>query len=61
MLWLKNNIGNLIICLLLSVIVILIIRSIIKSHKKGVSVGCGGDCSHCLAACSHKVHLPKKL
>lgn len=43
--------GTVCVGIALIVIVILIIRSMINDKKKGKSVICGGDCSHCGGHC----------
>ncbi len=35
----------------LAVVVGLVIRSMIRDKKKGKSIQCGGDCSHCGRGC----------
>ncbi len=53
--WLAQNLMTLTVFLVLVLIVSLAVRSLWKGRKKG----CAGDCSHCQAACFHK--LPDKL
>ena len=57
--WIKDNLGTVVVSLLLTLIVLMIIRSMIRNRRKGVYLRCGGDCSHCLAACSHKISVNK--
>ena len=52
--FLKENLGTIIVSIILIIIVILIIRKMIIDKKKGKSLSCGGDCSHCLANCNHR-------
>ena len=58
MLWLKANIGTILIIAVLVIIVALIIRGLIKDKKAGKGT-CGGDCSHCHASCMHSEATPK--
>lgn len=44
--WLSANIGTILICLVLLVIVGLIVRSLIRQKKRGKS-SCGCGCAHC--------------
>ena len=44
--WLSENIGTILICAVLIVIVALIIRSLIRQKKQGKS-SCGCNCGHC--------------
>lgn len=48
--WIAKNIGTILICLVLILIVCAIIRSMIKDKKAGKS-SCGGNCSHCGGSC----------
>lgn len=48
--WLSENIGTILIILVLAAIVALAIRSIVKDRKSGKS-SCGGNCSACGAQC----------
>ena len=50
--WIAKNIGTILICLVLILIVAAIIRSIVKDKKAGKS-SCGGNCSHCGGSCCH--------
>ncbi len=47
--------GTLLVLLVLIGIVALIVRSMVKTHKAGGSVICGGDCKHCGGSCHHHV------
>ena len=51
--WLSENIGTIIICAVLVVIVAAVIRSMIKSKRTG-KYCCGGNCSCCGSACQKK-------
>jgi len=53
--WLADNLGNLIISLVLIAIVAGIIRGIIKDKRQGKS-SCGCNCGHCAMAgtCHYK-------
>ena len=46
-----NDMGTIIVLIVLAIIVALIIRSMVKDKKAGKSLQCGGDCSkwggHC--------------
>ena len=44
--WICANIGTILICLILTVAVVLIIRSLIRQKKQGKS-SCGCNCAHC--------------
>ena len=46
MAWLAENLGTIIISLILAVIVAAIVVSMIRDKKKGKS-SCGCDCAHC--------------
>lgn len=50
--WIAKNIGTILICLVLILIVAAIIRSMVKDKKAGKS-SCGGNCSHCGGSCCH--------
>jgi hypothetical protein len=49
------NAGTVIVLTILLAVVVLIIRSMIKTKCAGKSPICGGDCSHCGGYC-HQVH-----
>lgn len=49
--WIANNLGTLIVCLALTVIVAVITAHIIRDRKQGKS-SCGCGCSNCAMACS---------
>ena len=44
--WISNNIGTIVVCVVLLAVVILIARSLIKQKKQGKS-SCGNNCAHC--------------
>ena len=46
-----NDMGTIIVLIVLAIIVALIIRSMVKDKKAGKSVQCGGDCSKCGGHC----------
>ena len=46
-----NNMGTIIVLIVLAIIVALIIRSMVKDKKAGKSLQCGGDCSKCGGHC----------
>lgn len=46
LLWLQQNIGTIIVCIVLLAVVGLIIGKIIKDKRKGKS-SCGCGCAHC--------------
>lgn len=46
-----NDMGTIIVLIVLAVIVALIIRSMVKDKKAGKSLQCGGDCSKCGGHC----------
>ena len=45
--------GTVVVGAVLVGVVALIVRSMVKDKKKGKSLQCGGDCSHCGVHCSH--------
>ena len=46
-----NDMGTIIVLIVLAIIVALIIRSMVKDKKAGKSLQCGGDCSKCDGHC----------
>ena len=44
--WINENVGTILICMGLIVIVALIVRSLIRQNKQGKS-SCGAGCVHC--------------
>ena len=46
-----NDMGTMIVLIVLAIIVALIIRSMVKDKKAGKSLQCGGDCSKCGGHC----------
>ena len=51
--WLAENLGTIVITLILNAIVTAIVVSMIRDKKKGKST-CGCDCAHCGACqCKH--------
>lgn len=46
-----NDMGTIIVLVVLAIIVALIIRSMVKDKKAGKSLQCGGDCSKCGGHC----------
>ena len=46
-----NDMGTIIVLIVLEIIVALIIRSMVKDKKAGKSLQCGGDCSKCGGHC----------
>ena len=57
--WIAENIGTIIICLVLILIVALIIVKLIKDKKKGKTT-CGTNCAHCAMAGSCHQHTEEK-
>ncbi|MCR5651051.1 MAG: FeoB-associated Cys-rich membrane protein [Lachnospiraceae bacterium] len=49
--WFIANLGTMIISLILIAVVVLIIRTMIRDKKRGIS-SCGGNCAHCKACSS---------
>ena len=39
--------GDILFIAVLAVIIGLVVRHMVKNHKKGGSCSCGGNCSHC--------------
>ncbi|MBQ6508458.1 MAG: FeoB-associated Cys-rich membrane protein [Flexilinea sp.] len=55
-LWLSENIGTIIISLMLLLIVALIIRGMIRDKRRGSS-SCGCRCSHCpMSGSCRRIH-----
>ena len=46
-----NDMGTIIVLIVLAIIVALIFRSMVKDKKAGKSLQCGGDCSKCGGHC----------
>ena len=46
-----NDMGTIIVLIVLAIIAALIIRSMVKDKKAGKSLQCGGDCSKCGGHC----------
>ena len=46
-----NDMGTIIVLIVLAIIVALIIRSMVKDKKAGKPLQCGGDCSKCGGHC----------
>ena len=46
-----NDMGTIIVLIVLAIIRALIIRSMVKDKKAGKSLQCGGDCSKCGGHC----------
>lgn len=46
-----NDMGTIIVLIVLTIIIALIIRSMVKDKKAGKSLQCGGDCSKCGGHC----------
>lgn len=46
-----NDMGTIIVLIVLAIIIALIIRSRVKDKKAGKSLQCGGDCSKCGGHC----------
>ncbi len=52
--WLSQNIGTIVACLVLALIVAGVIVYLVRQHKKGKK-SCGCDCAHCaLSGTCHK-------
>ncbi len=45
--------GTIVVLAALAGIVVLVIRSMIRDKKRGKSLQCGGDCSHCGGHCGN--------
>lgn len=45
--------GTIVVLATLAGIVVLVIRSMIRDKKRGKSLQCGGDCSHCGGHCGN--------
>ena len=43
--WIMENIGTILITIVLAILVVLIVRSLVKDRKGKSS--CGGNCGHC--------------
>ena len=46
-----NDMGTIIVLIVLAIIIALIVRSMVKDKKAGKSLQCGGDCSKCGGHC----------
>lgn len=46
LLWLKENLGTILICIVLLAIIVAISAYLIRSKKQGKS-SCGSNCAHC--------------
>lgn len=46
-----NDMGTIIVLIVLAIIIALIIGSMVKDKKAGKSLQCGGDCSKCGGHC----------
>lgn len=46
-----NDMGTIIVLIVLAIIIALIIISMVKDKKAGKSLQCGGDCSKCGGHC----------
>ena len=44
--WIQTNLGTMLICAVLIVIVALIVRSLVRQKRQGTS-SCGCNCAHC--------------
>ena len=44
--WIQTNLGTMLICAVLIVIVALIVRSLVRQKRQGKS-SCGCNCAHC--------------
>lgn len=44
--WIQTNLGTMLICAVLIVIVALIVRSLVRQKRQGKSA-CGCNCAHC--------------
>lgn len=52
--------GDFIVLALLAAIIVLVVRSMWKNHKKGVCCsGCSGNCGNCSAGCDKQETLHK--
>ncbi|MBR4759239.1 MAG: FeoB-associated Cys-rich membrane protein [Lachnospiraceae bacterium] len=56
--WLADNLGTIIVSIILIVAVAAALRSIIRNKKQG-KTSCGGDCTHCMmqAGCKDAARL----
>lgn len=53
-------VGTVIVTIVLIVVVGLIVASLIRDKRKGKSVLCGGECSHCGHTCPHRMAAQQK-
>ncbi len=44
--WIQTNLGTMLICAVLIVIVALVVRSLVRQKRQGKS-SCGCNCAHC--------------
>lgn len=55
--WIENNIANIVVCVILIVLVVLVIRKMINDRRKGTGCySCSGDCAECMrrSSCESK-------
>ena len=55
--WFMQNLGTVLVAVILIILVALVIRSLVKDKKAGKST-CGSNCAHC--AMAGKCHQVKK-
>lgn len=53
------NLGTMVVLLVLLAVVTLIVRSMVKAKKSGISLQCGCDCSHCSGICHQAVNADR--
>ena len=53
--WIMENLGTIIVCIILGIAVALTTRFLYKCKKSGKCVGCGSDCGSCSSCHSPKV------
>ena len=52
--WLSENLGTILVCAVLVLVVGLVIRKIIRDKRSGKSCDCGcGGCDGCCSSCRH--------
>lgn len=47
--WLIANLGTILVCVVIAIVVVAAIRSLVKDKRKGKST-CGNNCAHCAMA-----------
>ena len=57
--WLTENMGTIVVSLILAVIIVLDIRKIMHDRRKGIK-SCGMNCPGCTGSCSN-IEVPERF